>query len=66
MSETLPQNKTSQVYTFDPSMWEAEAGGVWSVPGLGSKFQTSQGDVVMCPCPKSKRLSKIWAITKPA
>jgi hypothetical protein len=33
-------------HTFNPSTWEAEAGGslwVWGQPGLQSKFQDSQG-----------------------
>jgi hypothetical protein len=44
------------VHAFNPSTWEAEAGGfwVWGQPGLQSEFQDSQGYTVK-PCPEKKQ-----------
>jgi hypothetical protein len=40
-------------HNFNPSTWEAEAGGVQGQPGLQSKFQDSQGYLEK-PCLKIK------------
>jgi hypothetical protein len=47
-------------HTFNPSTWEAEAGGVRGQPGLQSEFQDSQGYTEK-PClkkPKKKKKKK--------
>jgi len=49
-------------HTFNPSTWEAEAGGFlsWGQPGLQSEFQDSQGCTEK-PClekPKKKKKKK--------
>jgi hypothetical protein len=45
-------------HAFNPSTWEAEAGGFWvrGQPGLESEFQDSQGSTHK-PCLKKKKKS---------
>jgi hypothetical protein len=56
------QNRAVVAHAFNPSTWEAEAGGFQGQPGLQSEFQDSQGYREK-PCLEKKKINSKWIKT---